>query len=570
MSFFPHSRVFVGPSKTVDIAGPHIQVLDSLTGNVLSSTANFSEEQKERVLESGPIRCAAVDRDLKYLLTSGEDKMLKLWEIDALKLLNERELPKRPTAVAFTSNAETLVVSDKFGDVFSYPFIYTPPTAEELNLREKERSRDPLASHENPSGGQLILGHVSPLNAFTLTPNERYIITADRDEHIRVSWFPKGYNIEMYCLGHFKFVSAVHIPTSDPSTLISGGGDPMLKIWDWMTGALKHELPVFEVIEPFIAVRVSKRKRGYGGEDDEGNAPEGSGSKGKGGRRKKGKKGPKETEAPAGQEEGEDTPRPEGAEKKEEEKLEKEKVLVIHRIESIESESGLHIVFSAVGATALFSFPYKLDVAPTDIRVIDFGKPVLDFSITGDAQVLVQLDAAWVSDASTASVTESTMVKVLKFSEGDLREDSETLKPLIDSLNSTSLLSATPEFLKRLALYSDLTSMPKNAEPEDDLGPAALEGMPTMLPIGAPEISSSETAKAKGKAKAELSKKEIGRIKGKQAVLAKAMEIEAGASVAGVARDVKEKKDEDVPERKKARSEVECGSGDGDVQMTEG
>lgn len=112
MSFFPHSRIFVGPSKTVDIVGSHIQVLDNLyvsilvspqlfyvanvyrgmnrTGNVLSSSANFSDEHKERVLKSGPIRCAAVDRELKYLITSGEDKILKLWEIDGLKLLNER------------------------------------------------------------------------------------------------------------------------------------------------------------------------------------------------------------------------------------------------------------------------------------------------------------------------------------------------------------------------------------------------------------------------------------------------------------------------------------------------
>lgn len=72
--------------------------------------------------------------------------------------------------------------------------------------REKQNAKDVLASHENPSNGALILGHVSPLNAFLLSPDERFIITADRDEHIRVSCYPKGYNIEMYCLGHLKCV----------------------------------------------------------------------------------------------------------------------------------------------------------------------------------------------------------------------------------------------------------------------------------------------------------------------------------------------------------------------------
>jgi hypothetical protein len=31
-----------------------------------------------------------VDREFKYLITSGEDKMLKVWELDGLKLLSER------------------------------------------------------------------------------------------------------------------------------------------------------------------------------------------------------------------------------------------------------------------------------------------------------------------------------------------------------------------------------------------------------------------------------------------------------------------------------------------------
>lgn len=69
-----------------------------------------------------------------------------------------------------------------------------------------KRPRDLISTHENPSGGSLVLGHVSPVTNLILTHDERYIITADRDEHIRVSWYPQGYNIEMFCLGHKKYV----------------------------------------------------------------------------------------------------------------------------------------------------------------------------------------------------------------------------------------------------------------------------------------------------------------------------------------------------------------------------
>jgi tRNA (guanine-N(7)-)-methyltransferase subunit TRM82 len=51
-----------------------------------------------------------------------------------------------------------------------------------------------------------------------------------------------------------RFVSAIHIPSSMPDTLVSGGGDAMLKIWNWQSGKLTGEIPVLEVITPFIVV----------------------------------------------------------------------------------------------------------------------------------------------------------------------------------------------------------------------------------------------------------------------------------------------------------------------------
>lgn len=74
------------------------------------------------------------------------------------------------------------------------------------NVVEEKNACDTLASHENPSSGELILGHASLLTSCLLAPDEKFIITADRDEHIRVSWYPEGYIIESYCLGHRKYV----------------------------------------------------------------------------------------------------------------------------------------------------------------------------------------------------------------------------------------------------------------------------------------------------------------------------------------------------------------------------
>ena len=93
----------------------------------------------------------------------------------------------------------------------SYPLTPLPTTTP---VSPPPTEADTLASHENPSGGTLVLGHTSLLTAFLLTPDEKHIITADRDEHIRASRFPQGYTIESFCLGHKRYVVLPFPPTA--------------------------------------------------------------------------------------------------------------------------------------------------------------------------------------------------------------------------------------------------------------------------------------------------------------------------------------------------------------------
>jgi len=63
---------------------------------------------------------------------------------------------------------------------------------------------------------------------------------------------------------YIRYVSAIHIPPAFPSVLVSGGGDPTLKFWDWMLGTITHEVGIFRTVEPYIEVRPSKKRRGQG------------------------------------------------------------------------------------------------------------------------------------------------------------------------------------------------------------------------------------------------------------------------------------------------------------------
>ncbi|KAJ7656294.1 WD40 repeat-like protein [Mycena polygramma] len=472
MSVFPHTQLLFEASLVVVITGQHIQILDSRTGDLIASTTDRQGADKDSLLKSGPIRLATIDKSATHLITSGDDKLLKLWQIDGLKLLNEREAPKKPTGLAFTRDGQTILTSDKFGDIFSYDLHPAPQTAE-----QKKAS---LASHENPSGGKLILGHTSFLTAFLLSPDEKFIVTADRDEHIRVSWYPQGYTIEIYCLGHEKFVSALHLPAFAPTELVSGGGDPMLKIWNWMSGKLKREIPILHAVEPFMKVKPAKRTPRRFEDDGEEHTTK-KGRKAKARAKQKGSGEGSSSVVPA------DPP-----EEVEAEAVEGDNILVVQRIATL--DESRYLIFSAVGATALFYCPYSENAAP-EIHAFDFDKPVTDFTVTGDGLVWVCLDGLWSEDATNST---PTMVRVVRLFADKLVEVTADAVPLLSSLNSKCLLPATPAELKALDLYSPLSALPKNTETEHD-------------PMDREPLENPDDGK-------EVSRKELGRLKSKKAV----------------------------------------------------
>ncbi|KAK1776620.1 hypothetical protein QBC45DRAFT_419092 [Copromyces sp. CBS 386.78] len=105
----------------------------------------------------------------------------------------------------------------------------------------------------------LQLGHVSMLTSVAVAvhpahPGRTYIITADRDEHIRVSrGIPQAHVIEGFLLGHDEFVSRVCIPEKRSDVLISGGGDDDLFVWDWVSAKLLGKAPVLAEVKKALA-----------------------------------------------------------------------------------------------------------------------------------------------------------------------------------------------------------------------------------------------------------------------------------------------------------------------------
>ena len=228
-----------------------------------------------------------VSVDQGHIVTVTDDKIVRVFGVQTggqLNELSQRCMPKRPCAIQISQDNTTIICGDKFGDVYSLPLLpeESPATAQQANTgvaeietskKEKDatfkpsatnltvhtqRNRRALASQlaqkdfsikKEPLKFEhkLQLGHVSMLTDVLCATRDvedkrrSYIITADRDEHIRISrGLPQSHIIEGYCLGHTEFVSKLClIPGTD--LLVSGGGDDDIYVWDWPTGKLLHK-----------------------------------------------------------------------------------------------------------------------------------------------------------------------------------------------------------------------------------------------------------------------------------------------------------------------------------------
>ncbi|KAG8818020.1 tRNA (guanine-N(7)-)-methyltransferase non-catalytic subunit trm82 [Serendipita sp. 399] len=571
MSYYPCTTIAIDQNVLVAVYGPHIRVLDVPSGSLLADTApsamnNDSTYDKKKVFTKPiSIRHVAVVASRK-LVTIDEQKMLNVLDLDSnLTTTSSRELPKKANQIIVTKDGQTILVADKFGDVFSYPMI-APEISTTINFSQQTKQqkkanknsldgRKSLASHSNPSQGALIVGHTSSLLCMILSPDEQFIITADRDEHIRVSRFPRGYNIERYCLGHTKYVSAIHLPAHLPGRLVSGGGDRHLYLWDYMTGDLLDQIEIWDAVYP--ATKVSSQRRKWKKME----AKAGTGWRAQKRMMKQEREQIAESASPAmvrgdvdddmdvemdggpdlrgdaiGDVVNEDGDADGSVQSGEPNSMSSflppalitaggitinerraqlpslEEVIAISKLDTLQFGERYALIFSAVGANAIFVAPYEGSSASSpgrfpskdSIRSYSFPSPVLDFVVihgsNTSCHVLVTVDTgfqdestdsgpatlAGVQDSSSmiAASNPSAGFYLFEWSGGDtFVEQGINESPLLYRLRSLSPIPATDADLKALELYGALTALPKSEEMEEDEGggggdlPADEEGL---------------------------------------------------------------------------------------------
>ena len=185
-------------------------------------------------------RCAAAGEECPvsaclgggFLFAAFSGKHVCCWNIDTAEVLGSHVLKKRAMTIAHAgglrlpSSPETerdlLVVADRAGEIY---VLGAPLLKSSVG----------------------VAGHTASVVTDLAVLGNR-LVTADRDEKVRISWFPQAALIQSYCLGHTSVVASVcgFVSKNGAQLLASSSWDHTIRFWETETGACCGKLELGE------------------------------------------------------------------------------------------------------------------------------------------------------------------------------------------------------------------------------------------------------------------------------------------------------------------------------------
>ena len=157
------------------------------------------------------------------IVTACDDKLICVFD-QQYTMTKHILLSKKPTSVIELDN--TVLVADKFGDVYQFKMDDFIPVTEDAN-----KNKDTLPNN-------IIHAHFSIINEIEISKRKNAIITCDRDEKIRVTRYPRTDIIQSFCYGFIELITSVKSEiVSNKQIIAAGGCDGSLRIYDIATGA---------------------------------------------------------------------------------------------------------------------------------------------------------------------------------------------------------------------------------------------------------------------------------------------------------------------------------------------
>ncbi|KAG5387588.1 hypothetical protein IGI04_039058 [Brassica rapa subsp. trilocularis] len=192
----PHIEEEHNQNKLIDVAPALISVhpshkaiavtvgSDLRVFNLIDNSPVTLVDESNESFHKDSVRAIRYSASGKLFVSTGDDKLVKIWSAESWRCLNTICSEKRVTAVAISHDDSYVCYADKFGVVWVV----------ELDGITKK-------------GVSLLSHYCSIITSLEFSPDGRYILSADRDFKIRVTVFPEeplqgAHEIQSFCLGH--------------------------------------------------------------------------------------------------------------------------------------------------------------------------------------------------------------------------------------------------------------------------------------------------------------------------------------------------------------------------------
>jgi WD40 repeat protein len=190
-------------------------------------------EDPRLVIESGghlsQIKFVAFTRDGKYLVSAGDDKVVRVWDVDTGQMvralrgqIGEGNEGKLFAAALSPDNRYLAVAGWLAGD---------------------GKSRDSIRIHDFRTGAvvALLKGHVNLVNSLAFSPDNRHLASGSADHSVRIWDIAAKTSVELRPWHRGDIYGLAF--SEDGKRLVSGSEDHSLRLWDASNGRLIQEMP---------------------------------------------------------------------------------------------------------------------------------------------------------------------------------------------------------------------------------------------------------------------------------------------------------------------------------------
>ena len=181
-----------------------------------ASAPNTATKLREYVGHSGPVTGLAVTADGKFLVTAGDDKTVRVWEVSTGKSLRSFQgHMTKTTAVAVRGDGRQVASASDDGAVRVW----------DLNTTDDHKA---------------MTDAKESLWAVAISPDGKRLAAAGADKKIRI-YHPETGKLETTLDAGAAMTALAFLP--DSNRLVAGGGDKVAKVWDVPGNKILKELP---------------------------------------------------------------------------------------------------------------------------------------------------------------------------------------------------------------------------------------------------------------------------------------------------------------------------------------